>query len=43
LRIARPGASKSQVRSAVIAPHGRMLTVVPVAIPDLRQIYRFVT
>jgi len=43
LRIARPGASSNQVRSAVIAPHGRMLTVVPVAIPDLRQIYRFVT
>jgi hypothetical protein len=37
LRIARPGASKSQVRSAVIAPHGRMLIVVPVAMPDLRR------
>src|SRR5206468_11357943 len=43
VRIARPGASSNQVRSAVIAPHGRMLTVVPVVIPDLRQIYRFVT
>src|SRR5580700_6868923 len=35
LRIARPGARRSQVRSAVIAPQGRMLTVVPAPMQDL--------
>src|SRR6202012_3036966 len=39
-RIDRPGASSSQVRSAVIAPQGRMVTVVPAfgpaPMPDLR-------
>src|SRR3954453_6238783 len=31
VRMARPGASSNQVRSVLIAPQGRMLTVVPVA------------